>query len=94
MLRCPLKWVGVSPMHKQMMEEYADRHGIAFGDRDDDEVGGDREGWTVIAPPGPAALAEQAARLGLAEYRAGRALGAEALRAIYVRPSDAELNER
>lgn len=54
-------------------------------------VGEPSEGW-ALAPP-PAALAEHVAALARAAYREGRVVGAEHLRAIYVRPSDAELNK-
>ena len=93
-LGSPLKWVGANPAHSQMIREYAHLHSIAFNDQGDNEEVEAEDGWTVISPPQPAALAEQAAALALAAYRAGRAVSAEALRAIYVRPSDAELNER
>lgn len=92
---CPtLKCVSADPAHRQMIREYAEGHGVLFGDKDDTERVRTEDVWTIAAPPDPAAVAEQVAALGLGAYRAGRAVSPEALRAIYVRPSDAELNER
>ncbi|MBA3440013.1 MAG: tRNA (adenosine(37)-N6)-threonylcarbamoyltransferase complex dimerization subunit type 1 TsaB, partial [Pyrinomonadaceae bacterium] len=69
---CPtLKFVGADPAHERIIREYADHHGIAFSDKDDKEEVGAENMWTVAALPGPAALAEQAAALALATYRAG-----------------------
>lgn len=89
-----LKCVSADPAHRQMIREYAERHGVLFGNKDDCERVSTEDVWTVAAPPDPAAVAEQAAALALGAYRAGREVRPEALRAIYVRPSDAELNER
>jgi tRNA threonylcarbamoyladenosine biosynthesis protein TsaB len=40
------------------------------------------------------ALASSVAALALRDYREGKAVGAEELHALYVRPSDAEINQR
>ncbi|HEX8457205.1 MAG TPA: tRNA (adenosine(37)-N6)-threonylcarbamoyltransferase complex dimerization subunit type 1 TsaB [Pyrinomonadaceae bacterium] len=48
--------------------------------------------WTLAAPS--EVYATQVAALGLQRYLAGRATNAEDLQALYVRLSDAELNER
>ena len=46
------------------------------------------------AARGPVALAGSIAALALQDYRAGKAVNPEDLHAVYVRPSDAEINER
>lgn len=48
--------------------------------------------WTLARPA--KVLAEYVSALALAAFRAGRAANANELHAVYVRPSDAELNER
>ena len=48
--------------------------------------------WSLAPQAG--AYAAEVAALALAEYRAGRTLQAAELRALYVRLSDAEMNER
>ena len=48
--------------------------------------------WTIA--PQRVGLAIAIAALALDEYKHGRTISAEELRAIYVRPSDAEINER
>jgi hypothetical protein len=47
-----------------------------------------------VFAPTPGVLAPCVAALALSLFRGGADAGAEQLRAIYVRPSDAELNER
>jgi tRNA threonylcarbamoyladenosine biosynthesis protein TsaB len=49
-------------------------------------------GWTIISETGN--LANAVAALALKEEEAGRSLSAEELHAVYVRASDAEINER
>src|SRR5262245_6079556 len=52
----------------------------------------DRSGWKMIEESNN--LAEAVAALALKAYRAGESLSAQELRAVYVRPLDAEINER
>ena len=49
-------------------------------------------GWKIVEENKN--LAEAVAALALKAFRAGETLSAEQLRAVYVRPSDAEINER
>ena len=63
----------------------AERRGIAFGAMTDVKD----HGWSLA--PGYDRIAESVAQLALREYRAGRIIEPEALRAHYVRPSDAEM---
>ena len=49
---------------------------------------------SVDAARGSVALAGSIAALALPDYRAGKAVNPEDLHAVYVRPSDAEINER
>lgn len=89
-----LKWVGATPAHSQIIREYADRYGTAFSDTNELEGISAKSGWRVSEPLTPAALVEEIAALAGAASLAGQATSAENLRAIYVRPSDAELKER
>jgi tRNA threonylcarbamoyladenosine biosynthesis protein TsaB len=54
--------------------------------------GPNNSGWTII--PETNNLANAVAALALKEQEAGRSLSAEELQAVYVRASDAEINER
>ena len=56
------------------------------------ESGHNGSGWTIISETTP--LANAVASLALKEQEAGRSLSAEELQAVYVRASDAEINER
>ena len=56
-------------------------------------LAGDEEMW-ALAPEPPVALAKAVAALALRRLDAGETERPEDLRAIYVRPSDAELKER
>jgi tRNA threonylcarbamoyladenosine biosynthesis protein TsaB len=86
-----LKWAGEgSHKYLEAIGEAARARGLAFV-----------EGRGGEAPPGAWALAPEAeslardvALLALARWRRGAAAGARELRALYVRPSDAELHEQ
>jgi len=56
------------------------------------DSGQNDSGWTIIAETNN--LAHAVAALALKEEEAGRSLSAEDLHAVYVRASDAEINER
>ncbi len=49
---------------------------------------------SLASAPSSTYYAVSVARLGLTDYREGKAVRPEELRAVYVRPSDAEINER
>lgn len=91
-----LKWAGEGAhLHAEAIRQLASHNSITFRDEA-------REGraplisqgaiWT-LAPP-TEVLAEDVAALALKNFNAGEAKGPEELRAIYVRPSDAELMEQ
>ena len=94
----PVKFAGSGAhLHAELLRERALREGISFGE----ESAGKRAGekfvkeeslWTLA--PRVSVLAEHFAALALSRFRAGLAVGANELRAIYVRPSDAEIKEQ
>lgn len=67
-------------------------NGLDVGEQDSASSNGRVNGWTLAPPAGE--LASSIAALALREYELGRATSAEQLHAIYVRPSDAEINEQ
>ncbi|HJR07233.1 MAG TPA: tRNA (adenosine(37)-N6)-threonylcarbamoyltransferase complex dimerization subunit type 1 TsaB [Pyrinomonadaceae bacterium] len=91
-----IKWAGAGAhVHVGALREFANERGIVW--RDDtvtvDVVASDNKiSWTLAQPF--ESYAAQIASLGLINYRQGSAGGAEDLQALYVRLSDAELNER
>jgi tRNA threonylcarbamoyladenosine biosynthesis protein TsaB len=96
-----LKWAGRGAhAHAGALREFASEKGIIWRDPDaredeshaDDSDLEDKVSWT-LAPPSES-YAEQIAALGLMNYLDGGTLVAEDLQALYVRLSDAELNER
>ncbi len=56
------------------------------------DSGSNESGWRIIQETDD--LAKAVAALALTEYKAGRSSSAEELHAVYVRASDAEINER
>jgi tRNA threonylcarbamoyladenosine biosynthesis protein TsaB len=88
-----LRWAGGGALkYLSEIEEAARAEGFSFT-KTSERVGEPSEGEWQFAPVKDA-LAHGLAALALSSYRAGAETGAERLRAIYVRPSDAELNER
>lgn len=91
-----LTWAGSGAhAHVAAISEFAEGKKIVWRDEVAPEgalnEGGETR-WT-LAPP-RASYAEQIAALGLINYRRGSTIVAENLDALYVRLSDAELNER
>jgi tRNA threonylcarbamoyl adenosine modification protein YeaZ len=90
------KWVGGGAVaHKDSIHEAAERAGYGWRELTPLEAHEERAhapGWSLIAPFD--SYAEQIARLGLLDWGKGTTVDAGSLRALYVRPSDAELNER
>jgi tRNA A37 threonylcarbamoyladenosine modification protein TsaB len=80
---------GGAGIHRELLKEHAHSHGIAFNEGSQPASG---IGWT-LAPSQPN-LARSVAALALKALLEGRVESAQSLRAIYVRPSDAELNSR
>jgi tRNA threonylcarbamoyladenosine biosynthesis protein TsaB len=91
-----LEWAGAGAhAHGEALREFARARGIIWNDEVAEVIkltGGRKKGWT-LAPPCEF-YAEQIAALGLICYRQGGAIGAGDLQALYVRLSDAELNEK
>jgi len=96
-----LKWAGRGAhAHAGAIREFAIEKGIVWRDPDAREAESGANGsdlddnvcWT-LAPPSES-YATQIAALGLMNYLDGSTLVAEDLQALYVRLSDAELNER
>jgi hypothetical protein len=91
-----LKWAGAGAhAHAVAIREFAAGKGIVWRVEDAREEEPDSESevsWT-LAPP-TESYAKQVAALGLMNYLDGSTIVAEDLQALYVRLSDAELNER
>ena len=83
-----LKWAGPGVRkHLEVLSEVARGAGLSVS-----EDSGGAGVWTLA--PTPEELAPTVALLARAAYGEGRPSEAHELRAIYVRPSDAELNEQ
>jgi tRNA threonylcarbamoyladenosine biosynthesis protein TsaB len=81
-------------LHAELFRERALAEGIEYIENLEATRGAVAEGqraWLLM--PSSAVLAESVAARALKRYRAGQACRPENLRAIYVRPSDAELKE-
>lgn len=88
--RGALRWAGGGALkYLEVIREAAGAHGFAFVE---DGAGGAGDEWRVA--PRVDTLARGVALLGQARLRRGEAPGADDLRPLYVRPSDAELHER
>lgn len=87
-------WAGEgSILQSAALRDYALSLGLKFFD-ESNGLGGvnPREGWSVA--PACANLAVAVAAIARSEFDQGTTVSADALRAIYVRPSDAELNQK
>ncbi len=92
-----LKWAGSGAFkYLGQIEEAAREAGLSFVQDDVRDDGGrapaQADEWVFTQTH--EVLAPSVAALALSHFLEGRAASAEHLRAIYVRPSDAELNER
>ena len=91
-----IKWAGAGAhAHVAALREFASEKGIVWRDNDvaeSVEASENKIHWTLEQPF--ESYATQIAALGLINYRQGSTRGAEDLHALYVRLSDAELNER
>ena len=84
-----LRWAGSgSVMLAEMIRARALAEGIELDERGE----GGASGWTLAATP--RTVADHVAALALEAFRQGRVVAAEELRAVYVRPSDAEMKEQ
>ena len=88
-----IKWAG-GGAHKfvELIRGEAASNGIEFDSASDVDTAAGENQW-IITPPRQA-LAESVVLLARVKFLRGDAESAENLRAIYVRPSDAELNEQ
>lgn len=88
-----LKWAG-GGAHAlaDAIRERALQEGLRFVVESDDNTEGEGRKWTLA--PRHSALAGHVAALAHASFRAGRAVQADQLCALYVRASDAEINEQ
>jgi tRNA threonylcarbamoyladenosine biosynthesis protein TsaB len=83
-----LRWAGEGArLHAETLREWAQAHDISFADS-----GPDGTVWSLA--PAVERLAISIAGLGLDAYRNGHTVSPEELRAVYVRASDAEINEK
>lgn len=88
-----LVWAGEGAhLQAEALRAWARTNGISFGELDPDLSRSSRTGWS-IAPPA-AQLAVSIAALALKAYGNGNTVGPDELRAVYVRASDAEINEQ
>jgi tRNA threonylcarbamoyladenosine biosynthesis protein TsaB len=86
-----LMWAGDGAhLHVEALRAWAEAKQIPFRDRRAEDS---REAGWVLAPR-CVELAVSIAALALKEYRNGNTVSPDDLRAVYVRPSDAEINER
>lgn len=90
-----LKFAGEGAIqHSALIKERAEREGIRFVSEEAESNVALREGerlWLLARTVGP--LAPTIAIIASQCYMRGESFGPEGLRALYVRPSDAELNE-
>jgi glucosamine 6-phosphate synthetase-like amidotransferase/phosphosugar isomerase protein len=91
-----LTWAGAGAhVHVEAIREFAAEHKIVWRDGvviEAELAGETGERWTLA--PLKESYAEEIAALGLINYRQGSTIVAEDLDALYVRLSDAELNEK
>lgn len=86
-----ISWCGEgAQVHRALIAEAAERTGRALMEETDSAMR--QPGWRLIARR--TNLAESVAELALRRIRANYLTAAEKLQAVYVRPSDAELNEQ
>lgn len=92
-----LKWAGSGAhLQRELLESYAEKHGITFvaGEYEPTNVGNKPPVNTWELAQREVNLAKHVAALALHAYETGKVISPHFLSAIYVRPSDAELNEK
>ncbi len=86
-----LVWAGVGAhLQRALLQEHAAKHAIEFVDYAP-ALQKTSKGWSVV--PLSANLAQHVSSLALRRLVLGQLQNAESLKAIYVRPSDAEINQ-
>ena len=84
-------WTGPgAQLHRALLRDHAKRQGVEFSEPEAYEAV-ERNGWQLR--PQQNSLAQSVAILALRRFVAGELQSAESLHAMYVRPSDAEINE-
>jgi tRNA threonylcarbamoyladenosine biosynthesis protein TsaB len=85
-----IRWCGEGAhLQRKMIEEWAAQRGIDFSQMQGDAIDTNEIGWQLSAPEPN--LAKHVAYLALLQLGKGQTGGPDSLRALYVRPSDAEL---
>jgi tRNA threonylcarbamoyladenosine biosynthesis protein TsaB len=88
-----LVWAGDGArLQAEALRAWASTNGISFGELKPNLSSKTKAGWS-LAPPADQ-LAASIAALALNTYDNGTTLGPDELKAVYVRASDAEINER
>jgi tRNA threonylcarbamoyladenosine biosynthesis protein TsaB len=88
--RAGVRWVGeAAQLYSGLIQQRATTAGYAFSVGDKQEVDSVNDAWIIAVPV--LTLAEHVASLALVRTRAGLQTTANSLKAIYVRPSDAEM---
>lgn len=84
-------WAGPGvPLHRGLLQSHAEQQAITFVERTA-QTAIDSNGWQMASPG--TSLAQNVSVLALRLFAAGQLQTAESLRAKYVRPSDAEINQ-
>jgi len=92
--RVSLKWAGAGAhFQRDLLVDHAQKHGIYFALQSDVE-GVDHDGDIWSLAPEENNLARHVAALALEVFQTGDIQSPHSLSAIYVRPSDAELNQK
>jgi tRNA threonylcarbamoyladenosine biosynthesis protein TsaB len=86
-----LKWAGPGAhLHRALIGDAAGAREVEFIDESGSEGGeAEQKGWSLA--PEQKRLAKNVAALALQQFLSGNVTGAQSVKAIYVRPSDAEL---
>jgi tRNA threonylcarbamoyladenosine biosynthesis protein TsaB len=86
-----LIWAGpAAHLHRALLQDFADQHAIRFvAQVAASELPG--KSWRLVSPE--TNLAQSVSMLALRRFAIGQVQNPESLRAIYVRPSDAEINQ-
>ena len=88
-----LTWAGPGARaHAPALKKRAQAVGIEFFEQTESVLADERDGWILARPCEN--LAASVAAIAFSEFQRGNAVRPEDLRAIYVRPSDAEINQK
>ena len=92
--RARLKWAGAGAhLQHHLLAHHAQEHGIYFASENDAD-GANHNGGLWLLAPADHNLARHVAALALEVFQTGDIQSPHSLSAIYVRPSDAELNQK